>query len=128
MNIPVSFEFAVMLKEKGFNAKVRSMYCEGLLHIDTNSKGNYNDVKWVRTWRNSSIDDTLSAPTISEVVMWLYEKHGIWIEVYIDDDSTFGYLISEIDKDGRYDFPMQRGFSSPKEAYESGIEHVLKTL
>ena len=31
---------------------------------------------------------TVNAPTIAEVVMWLYEKHGIWISVEATDDFT----------------------------------------
>ena len=32
-----------------------------------------------------------SAPTITDVVMWIYEKHDIWIEVILEHPNYFGY-------------------------------------
>jgi hypothetical protein len=118
MNTPVNFEIAKLLKEKGFDLKVRSMYCEGKLLKDTNSKGNYNDVMWVRTWRNSPIDDTISAPTIAEVVMWLYEKHGVWVSLTHQHNKFFWSF-------GSY---QTQEYNSPTEAYEAAIEYTLKNL
>ncbi len=66
MNTPVSFELAKLLKEKGFDLNHEYMvftfsetekYPEGELFLK---------------------------PTIAEVVMWLYEKHEIWIGVICD--------------------------------------------
>ena len=126
MNTPVNFEIAKLLKEKGFDLKVRSMYCEGKLLKDTNSKGNYNDVMWVRTWRNSPIDDTISAPTIAEVVMWLYEKHGIWITVTsVSQESWQCHMTKKGDSLGKC---YLEDFYTPTEAYEAGVEYVLKNL
>lgn len=126
MNTPVSFEIAKLLKEKGLHLKVRSMYCEGKLFKDTKSKGNYNDVIWVRTWRNSPTDDTVSAPTIAEVVMWLYETHGIWITVTsISQESWQCHMTKKGDSLGKCYF---EDFYNPTEAYEAAIEHCLTKL
>lgn len=121
MNTPVSFEIAKLLKEKGLHLKVRSMYCEGKLFKDTKSKGNYNDVIWVRTWRNSPTDDTVSAPTIAEVVMWLHETHGIWIGC----TQLKGSQCFDCDIEGE---TITKMFISPTEAYEAAIKHCLTNL
>lgn len=68
-----------------------------------------------------------SYPTITEVVMWLYEKHGIWIgvqpnEPYVDDDWCF-----TIFKDLKNNNSLE-GYNSPTEAYEVAIEYTLKNL
>jgi hypothetical protein len=141
MNTPVNFEIAKLLKEKGFDLKVRSMYCEEKLHRDTNLKGNYNDVIWVRTWRNSPYDDTVSAPTITEAVMWLYEKHGIWISIHSDKALNWKSLFSiKIDwtypkdstikgiKPKYFKYKGKNEFNSPTEAYEAAIEYTLNNL
>lgn len=132
MNTPVSFEIAKLLKEKGFSEKVRSMYCEDKLYKDTKSKGNYNDVEWVRTWRNSSNDDTLSAPTIAEVVMWLYEKHGIWISVIPYNDEELSQTLWENTiihiTDNYNDCSDYTFYHSPTEAYEAAIIYVLNEM
>lgn len=121
MNTPVSFEIAKLLKEKGFNEPCR------FVHDNWNNIEDWYDIG--REYhRNSEKNASVyySAPTIAEVVMWMYERHGIWIEVYMDDDSTFGYMISKITDDGRLDYPLGRGFSTPIEGYEAGIDWYLK--
>jgi len=65
---------------------------------------------------------------IMQVIMWLYEKHVIWIECYIDDNKTFGYLITKITKEGRIDSPLNREYNAPTEVFEAAIEYTLKNL
>ena len=115
----VSFYIARLLKEKGFDNELSYYYDENgelLFDIDFPSL------------QPTKLDAYFSAPTIAEVVMWLYEKHGIWVEVYIDDDSSFGYLVSKITKEGRVDSPLKRLFNTPTEAYEAAIEYCLVNL
>lgn len=132
MNTPVNFELAKLLKEKGFDEDCYRTYSNGEISpfpLLENMGGepilNPLDYKW----KNSSIHYSLvTAPTIAEVVMWLYEKYGIWVECYIDDNGTFGYLVSMITKEGRIDFPLKREFKSPTEAYEAAIKYTLQNL
>jgi hypothetical protein len=130
MNKPVNFELAKLLQEKNFDEECTN-------YFDSNEELNFHIGYKGDVWKNSEIGNGLpylkndtfpcfSAPTIAEVIMWLYEKYGIWIEVYMDDDTTFGYLISKVTIVGRVDFPLQRGFNSPTKAYEVGIEWILK--
>lgn len=75
MTTTVSFKLAKLLKEKGFDKRCNGCYDE---------KGIYGfTVMSIKQYYTNSKEDTwnFAAPTISEVVMWLYEKHGIWIEV-----------------------------------------------
>ncbi len=86
MKTPVSFEIAKLLKKKGFDIPCWSYYSS--LNLYTFE---------LTDWNNHTIGDTsmhkrnagyYSAPTIVEVVMWLYEKHGIWIEITMGKDHT----------------------------------------
>jgi hypothetical protein len=132
MNTAVSFELAQLLKEKEFDLKVRSSFCGGKLHFDTNAKGNYNDINWIRSWRNSPIDDVISAPTISEVVMWLYEKYGIWIVCSQALDTEMAtvnlYWFWVAVQEGEEIAYQYFDFKSPTEAYKAGIQHTLNNL
>jgi len=112
MNTSVNFELAKLLKEKNIN--IPSDYSLGVrIYEDGVIKSTclYNK-------------DTLHAPTISEVVMWLYEKYGIWISVEeykdhasdVNDEPTF---ISNIEREE---------YSSPTEAYQGAIEYTLNNL
>lgn len=123
MNTPVSFKIAIPLKEKGFDE-----ICHNLWHfIGSNCIEMSNK-------NSETFSIGFSAPTIAEVVMWLYEKHNIWvyahkeggwwipvIENYYDEDNQ-GTLIEDLSKMNNI------CFDSPKEAYEAAIEYTLKNL
>lgn len=81
----VSFPIAKLLKEKhGFHNEVRALYIEEELHKPKHMLGDFNNLKWVRSWRTSPNDDTISAPEQWMVVEWLKENHGIWVSVQPD--------------------------------------------
>ena len=126
MNTPVNFEIAKLLKEKGFPLK--------------NTGYAYN--------KNGELVDPCfsiwecEAPTIAEVVMWLYEKHKIWISVGGDYNYKFKFEIHtwkwyEIEKTYRLGHTVlgesfwdtsSKAFDSPTEAYEAAIEYCLTKL
>jgi len=121
MNNPVSFELAKLIKEKGFDE-------EAIVNV-------YHPSDQTRAYPKEYIKegDYILAPTIADVVMWLYEKHGIWIMVnnwiehVLDDDDNilekthlFAWFIT-----GEAE---ERTFNSPIEAYEAGIEYILTKL
>lgn len=94
-----------------------------------NERVNYELVKLLKEKDEIfDVTSTLDYPTIAEVVMWLYEKYKFWIEVFIDDDGSFGYLISKILEKGRMDYSIKRNFDSIEKAYVTGIEYTLKNL
>lgn len=74
----------------------------------------------------------LNIPTIAEVVMWLYEKHNIWI--YADSHEfgkwcykyKFNRPYKELPKiTERGEFSIE-DYSSPTEAYEAAITYALE--
>lgn len=66
-----------------------------------------------------------SYPTIAEVVMWFYEKHGIWISVqkYWDKGEFLGWEALIYFSDGIH---ITKTVNSPTEAYEVAIKHTLE--
>lgn len=130
MNTPVNFEIAKLLKEKGFN----SLNCKQGYHGEFGSLEN-DSYPFLGTYY--FLDDCLiknncewkiQAPTIAEAVMWLYEKHGIWLTVCIIGADGFGYWLH--DKNRKRLNPENQGgyWYSPTEAYEAAIEYTLKNL
>ena len=66
--------------------------------------------------------------SIAEIVMWLYEKHGIWINVSLNQfskpkDLQWMYSIVFI-KDCTYSH-SPKSYNSPIEACEAAIIYVL---
>lgn len=65
---------------------------------------------------------------ISDVVMWLYEKHGIWAEVR-HNLMTEQFLFEIIKNEGETHHNNEELlFNSPTEAYEAAIEYCLTKL
>lgn len=123
MNTPVSFELAKLLKEKEFD-----------------KHGYLQDVwlghkyEWMGKGKNKrsveipvfGLGSTSVLPTIAEVVMWLYEKHGIWI--YAERYSTLFRCYAEEIGDERFGKWEGHKYESPTEAYEAAIEYTLTKL
>lgn len=144
MDTPVSFELAKLLKEKGFDLGVINYYSGLNLYIDK-FRFNYNDKTIGDSFMHKRNGGCYSAPTIAEVVMWLYEKHGIWIEVSKLDgyQNLFFYTITgsngfnhgakitviEWDDDKCDEMGYNNKYKhSPTEAYEAAITYCLNNL
>ncbi len=115
MNKPVSYKLAKLLKEKGFYKPLPSICF---------IKEEYN---YTSTMVYEVLDmnfEYILRPTIEEVVMWLYEKHGIWISVH----STRGYFVGNWTFHNTHKGGDTNVFSSPTEAYEAVIEYTLNNL
>jgi len=119
MNTPVSFPIAKLLAEKGFDEVSQKWYSvEGSLYSQVVFNNNRGFVPAYKC----------EAPTIADVVMWLYEKHGIWITICVIGENGFGYWLHN--KDRKRLNPEDQGgyWYSPTEAYEAGIEHTLNHI
>ena len=82
------------------------------------------------------------APTIADVLMWLYEKYDIWIQTPFshNDIKPFSWVIVKavrnISKEDEYvncwlsgiDNDIIDGYNSPTEAYKAAIEYILTKL
>ena len=132
MNTPISFEIAKLLKEKGFDEQSINFYTKPnskMFGIDEHYR-NYpiknTPKKLYKLGFNAvlNIENIYFAPTIAEVVMWLYEKHGIWISVEATDDFTMFCFRIRKKEISRLSF----NYNSLTEAYEAAIEYTLKNL
>ena len=131
MNTPVSFESAKLLKEKGFDKYCHSGYTEkGDVYLHQggqepvkNGQGYYEG----RSYTGGEF--YCSAPTIAEVVMWLYKKHGIWTVVNVNIMGSWYFEHFDLKEKRNAEFkPTDTHYDSPTEAYEAGIEYTLKNL
>lgn len=133
MNTPVSFETAKLLKEKGYDEYCNQKYIAQCLWQKPNSREKY---------KNSEIhknSNDVSAPTIAEVVMWLYEKHKLDIIVRYPDSDTnkveginsvyYNLEIYRLSGGDAWKKYKKIGVSDNKtEVYEAGIIYCLNNL
>ena len=144
MNTPVSFELAKLLKEKGFDIPTQRYYEHALTSKKDSETNDYTgSFGWKKGETNLSsgyfknnygmadLSDKnwymCSAPTIAEVVMWLYEKHQIWIETPFWD-SKFRIKVVDIKNETVLKGIDFNQFNTPTEAYEEAIKYTLKNL
>ena len=152
LNKPVEFSTAKLLKEKGFDNECEYFYSKygaftylkphreyEHLHSYSERLVMYYDGKY--DWNSLDVDEGMialktafsesdgyvncecSAPTITEVIMWLYEKHGIWIVAFpTEQDWTFDIF------KGLDCVKSESFFNSPTESHEAAIEYALNNL
>ena len=115
MNKPINYPLAKLCKEKGFDEPCPNLYYQ---------------------------PERCKKPTIADVVMWLYEKHGIWIAVdWMSRTKPFnsGFYCNlrgtnkPLNQDNFIPInntksPGYEVFNSPTEAYEAAIEYTLTKL
>lgn len=137
MNKPISYPLAKLLKEKGFNEPTIHQYYTwlGVHEVQENSGGKVSNSELKEDIENNNFDIWISAPTIADVVMWLYEKHKIWVSVSVDTLFNKGKFCILIYKDkglGLENYPLDNTefspYESPTEAYEAAIEYALTKL
>lgn len=62
---------------------------------------------------------------IMQVIMWLYETHGIWVFVKLGYGHEYVIQSTKVP----FSFIYSEGtYNSPTEAYEAAIEYTLKNL
>lgn len=131
MNIPVKFELAKLLKEKGFDE---------LCNFYFDKKGEMH----LTYGKNSFFPFRVYVPTAAEAVMWLYEKHGVWITVdTVGDEKIYPrwiYKLVDLKNPNSniewelnvlntsYEDLIKNSFISPTLAYEVAIEYTLNNL
>ncbi len=114
MNTPVSFEIAKLLKEKS---------------LDIEKPNFYNSHGQLKTTVQDFFIPRYEAPTIAEVVMWLYEKHGIWTVVNVNIIGSWYFENFDLKEKRNAQFkPTDTHYNSPTEAYEAAILYTLKNL
>jgi hypothetical protein len=133
MNTPVSFEIAKLLKEKGFNSVCEQVYrSDGFFYTPRISGGKIMH-------SNILEDESYSAPTIAEVVMWLLEKCRLDIIIKYPESTTnkieginsvyYDLEIYRLQSGDAYKIYKRLQCSDEKaDAYSIGIEYCLKEL
>lgn len=142
MNTPVNVKLVKLLKEKGFD--YHALYhdfadeyqyfdgsVQGRVHVSDFSEDKFPDnEKW------------FPVPYIYQVIMWLYDKYGIWVLVdWMTRTKPYSsgficHLRGTTKKLNSDNFVVinntkEKGyevFNTPTECYEAAIEYTLKNL
>jgi hypothetical protein len=115
----VTFEQAKKLKEKGYPQLNKGLYY-------TKDK-EHCLVGWGFNDRSETSFAQYSAPEHWQVFNWFREK-GYYGEIFVDDDKTFGYYITNFVPLGRVSHPLKRGYLTYEEAEEECIEKLIELI
>jgi len=92
-NRVIDFKTSKLLKSLGFEEPCSAYYEEG----NEDHLANFNKP----IFRNFHSSSTITCPTISQVLDWLWFNKDVHIEVFVNDDRTFGVIIARFDSDGK---------------------------
>lgn len=111
---PVDYPTAKILEDKGYDKISQNFW-------------HFNGSDCIEMPNKNSENFGFSAPTIGEVLEWLYENYGIWISVSHkrhSENKHFAYNIKQANGIETYLWE----FNSPTEAYLVAIEYCLTNL
>ena len=131
MNKSVNFDIAKLLKDKGCDIQSAFVY----------KTENNKTFVLIPSGLNpmDGLFSTYSAPKIAKVVMWLYEKHGIWISVAprFNNDNSLWFVYESLIlstnnmttlNDNLFKGHFNEMFETPTEAYSAAILYTLNSL
>lgn len=132
LNSIVDFEMAELLKEKGFDEPTTIWRQHG--------DGISGNVEGKRDYYNRKGNVYISLPTIAQTIDWIYDKHGVWINVspvfeYNDEREDYltlqgfqYYITTIVDNKNDVSIADKEIKNSQKEAYIEAIKHTLLNL
>lgn len=135
MNSYVSRKVSKLLKEKGFDVPLIYYWLDGGSGNVPTRTIDYRP----ENWNNHRSILRITAPTVSDVIMWFHDKHKLWIQTpySYNDPKSFCWTIvkmgdEENDKNcwlsGMDTLNEIDGFDTPKQAYEAAFEFITNNL
>lgn len=119
----LTIEVAKQLKKKGFREKVYAYYNRRGRFFEIHPKQDMNDSNY-----------SCSAPTIQQVLGWLWREHKIHIEVVISGSGFFYDVYQNVEwKDNILDWENMEEQDiltekTPEKAYIAAIEYVVNEM
>ena len=98
----VSFDLAKRLREMGLDILCVAHYDKsGVFHFNQIEEGFDIDITDIlRSYNSESAYNKVDAPTISDVIDWLFVEHDLYIQTYpdtgVDGRTSFGYTVTNI--------------------------------
>jgi hypothetical protein len=125
----IPYEQALELKELGFDE-----HCLAFYGGDGDSKIYYNSLRngsgdYV-PYKASERHKWFGAPLYQQAFRWFRDRHGLYADLFVDDDQTFGFCVSSFAEEGRcrLDKPIKRQFSTYEESELECIKFLIEIV
>jgi hypothetical protein len=122
----VPYEQALELKELGFDEPCFMFYS----WIKPNNLCEFGKSIKINKRKNSILNNSghISSPLWQQAFRWFWDTQGLYVEFFVDDDQTFGFLISRFVEEGRMDCPIKRGYSNPEIAEFNCLKELISII
>jgi hypothetical protein len=117
----IPYEESIALKALSFDIPcIKGFFNKEEIFTSVSTPVDFNNKK--------QLGELISCPTFSQAFKWFREKHGYYHEIFVDDDKTFGFMISYFVKIGRGDKPIQRKYSTYKETELECLKKLIEII
>lgn len=125
----VSFKLAMILKDKGFNERITDFYTSGSKPKVIRKNAYMSERDAISNWNNGQgcyptkpEQVSCSAPTLVEVLDWMWKNKGLWISCLKLTGKEIFYC--EVTDNHNLEDVLDC-FKTPKQAIEKAIEYCL---
>ena len=133
----VTYEQALALKELGFDEPCFTTYDhEGRLrnpfdyerseYEKTNVSYIEDSTQFLTNESLNSKSNFIIAPLKQQVFRWFRKNHGLYTDIFVDDNKTFGFMISYFVEEGRADTAITRHFETYEEAEHACLDKLIE--
>lgn len=136
----VSYSQALALKELGFDEPCLGERTSKLknLHVYVDADEMYTNSRFLEIEKERYEDDdeddyeefetSVTAPLYQQAFRWFRNTHGLYTDIFVDDNKTFGFMISYFLTEGRVDKPIVRGYTTYEEAEQACLDKLIKIV
>jgi hypothetical protein len=119
----IPYEQALELKELGFDEDCLGWYQDNTLRLDINSNQSIKFHEHLGRFKGCFL-----APLYQQTFRWFREKYGLYAEIFVDDNKTFGFYITSFIEEGRLDKPITRQFNTYDEAELGCVKQLIEII
>ena len=134
----VSYELSLALKEIGYQSPnpIGGYRGGAIFYYERSSELFYDGLPM---YSSSYHEGQIIAPLYQQAFRWFREKHGYYVDLFVDDDKTFGFMISyfveikivllsviKYRHAGRADKPIQRKYKTYEEAELQCLKKLIE--
>jgi hypothetical protein len=123
----VPYELASRMKQLGFDEPCFALYLDNDKKTITSSREGADTNSWLKE-HYKAYGDSVTAPLFQQAFRWFREKQGYHIDLFVDDDKTFGFCITYFTYTARVDNPIQRGFNTYEEAELACLTKLIEIV
>ena len=120
----VTYEQALALKELGFESPYPIGGYQGGKVFYYEKGELYYDGRPM--YSSDAHSGQLLAPLYQQAFKWFREKYGLYIDMFVDDNKTFGFMITHFTSEGRVDSPVKYNHITYEEAEQACLDKLIE--